>query len=463
MKKAGRKDESYQGSKSHGSELGRSGSAKDNEGESFDDEDRSNSQSSKSSVESEEKRAPMPLGKRNSGMSTKGLGNASAVKLSKNSFITSNANKSASKTSLESKRVIGHTELLKDHSNVNNADESYKLKMRSLKHLHLIHELKEPPNDKTSKFKSASEKPGNLVIDYAMDWKPPLRRRINVWGEVEYVTVQVRIFHGDSEHDFSSRFLPNEHTAQIICDAIAAREGLNVKERKLFSIWIVGKDLELQVRSYQDIFEVVSVWNEWVVKYTHYPEAANPANPINRHWFVYRKEASISIKEEKALMRESGQLLVYGQARTNYLSSRYVCTWQVAVELAATMLQIMQGDYDQRRYPIGFLKYDYRKFRDPEKLASLIPPHLISKLSNHEWEDLITKKYVELTGFLPIVARQLYLAIVRKWECYGCSFFPVCVEPPPSGYFEYRTQNWALGAGPNGIVIIDYDSNVQWF
>lgn len=39
------------------------------------------------------------------------------------------------------------------------------------------------------------------------------------------------------------------------------------------------------------------------------------------------------------------------------------------------------------------------------------------------------------------------------------SFFPVCSEVPPSGFFEYRTQNWTLGANINGIVVIDNDSN----
>jgi hypothetical protein len=42
-------------------------------------------------------------------------------------------------------------------------------------------------------------------------------------------------------------------------------------------------------------------------------------------------------------------------------------------------------------------------------------------------------------------------------HCYGCSLFPVCAELPPSGFFEYRTQNWFLGVGPNGIVVMDFE------
>ena len=38
---------------------------------------------------------------------------------------------------------------------------------------------------------------------------------------------------------------------------------------------------------------------------------------------------------------------------------------------------------------------------------------------------------------------------------YGCSFFPTCTELPPSGFFEYRTQDWHIGVGPNAVVIVD--------
>ena len=38
---------------------------------------------------------------------------------------------------------------------------------------------------------------------------------------------------------------------------------------------------------------------------------------------------------------------------------------------------------------------------------------------------------------------------------YGCSFFPTCTQLPPSGFFEYRSQNWFIGVGPNGVIILD--------
>nr|KAJ3420718.1 hypothetical protein HK105_005342 [Polyrhizophydium stewartii] len=52
-----------------------------------------------------------------------------------------------------------------------------------------------------------------------------------------------------------------------------------------------------------------------------------------------------------------------------------------------------------------------------------------------------------------------FLEVVRGWPCYGCSFFPACIELPPSGFFEYRTQNYFIGVNYSGIVVIDADQN----
>jgi hypothetical protein len=53
--------------------------------------------------------------------------------------------------------------------------------------------------------------------------------------------------------------------------------------------------------------------------------------------------------------------------------------------------------------------------------------------------------------------RSTFLDFIRPMPCYGCSFFPACGELPPSGFFEYRTQNWFIGVGPNGVVVMDFD------
>ena len=72
-------------------------------------------------------------------------------------------------------------------------------------------------------------------------------------------------------------------------------------------------DLELQLRPDQDIFELMVFWNRWVMKYTHFPEAENAQHPVNRHWFVYRREASVTIAQEKRLAGNESISLLFGE------------------------------------------------------------------------------------------------------------------------------------------------------
>lgn len=303
-----------------------------------------------------------------------------------------------------------------------------------------------------SKYISAAEKETRGLND--SDWKPPLQRHKDVWGEVAFLTIRIRIVSGDSDHDFNARFPADQMTAGLVCSAIAAKERLQPREFPLFSIWIISKDLELQIRPSEDLYDIASNWNSWVLKYTHFPQAANPDDPVNHFWFVYRREAAVTIKEEISFMRESAQLLCYGQAKYNHLCSRYVSSFKDTAALAAAILQGTKGDYSEYICPPGYLLSN-------EILTTLMPLHFIDRLKPKEWEDLIIERYKDLRGCKPVVARQAFLSIVRKWDSYGCSFFPACAEIPPSGFFEYRTQNWAIGVGPNGFVIIDYDANVN--
>jgi hypothetical protein len=103
---------------------------------------------------------------------------------------------------------------------------------------------------KTAKFKTAAD--NNVKgVDEASGWKQPLRRHKNpTTGEVEFVTILVRVLSGDSgmikintEHDFQARFSSTTLTPEIVCEAIAEKEQLNPAEATLFSLWVVSKDL----------------------------------------------------------------------------------------------------------------------------------------------------------------------------------------------------------------------------
>ena len=83
------------------------------------------------------------------------------------------------------------------------------------------------------------------------------------------------------------------------------------------------------------------------------------------------------------------------------------------------------------------------------------------KMKTETLEELVTIKYKAFVGMSKFQAINEYfrltrfMTLVRKMPTYGCSFFPACTELPPNGFFEYRTQDWHIGVGPNAIVVVD--------
>lgn len=102
-------------------------------------------------------------------------------------------------------------------------------------------------NNRAKKFKNtANDKKVDGVTqrEGAPEWKQPLKRHVNpATGETEFVTILVRVLSGDAEHDFHARF-PNEALLpEAVCAAIAEKEMLDKDDAKLFTLWVVSKDL----------------------------------------------------------------------------------------------------------------------------------------------------------------------------------------------------------------------------
>ena len=49
------------------------------------------------------------------------------------------------------------------------------------------------------------------------------------------------------------------------------------------------------------------------MKYTHFPEAIDQKHHVNHYWFVYRREAGISMKEERELAGPAAMSLLFGE------------------------------------------------------------------------------------------------------------------------------------------------------
>ncbi|RKO96558.1 hypothetical protein CXG81DRAFT_11181, partial [Caulochytrium protostelioides] len=222
-------------------------------------------------------------------------------------------------------------------------------------------------------------------------WLPPLQRHVRPDGSVEYVTVRVRVLSGDTDHDFNAKFPDGPIEARDITDVIAAKEGLTSLSAALFSLWIVGKDLEIQLQPDMDIFVIMCKWYQFMMQYAHFPEASNPNDSINRHWFIYRREASLSRQLEITCKEDVAIKLLYGEAKRNIHSGRWPCSIGDAISLAALQLQSISGDYHVKKNPHGYLSRN-------DAYKNFIPRHLHGKLKPSKWEAALTMQYKENSG-----------------------------------------------------------------
>ncbi|KAI8615367.1 hypothetical protein BC830DRAFT_1064468 [Chytriomyces sp. MP71] len=189
-------------------------------------------------------------------------------------------------------------------------------------------------------------------------WSPPIQDIIDPFtNEHKSTSVKVRLLLGDTFLDVHLSIPPGPIRCSAVCASVVERQGITREAASLFALWIVGKDLELQVRPGADLLEVVVDWNKLVVKYTHFPQAVDPDHLFNQYWLIFRREASVCKSVERATSLKDGIALkmLFGEAKRNIVTGRYPCTSKDAVNLAALQMQASMGNYDPLRCPSGYI------------------------------------------------------------------------------------------------------------
>jgi hypothetical protein len=160
-----------------------------------------------------------------------------------------------------------------------------------------------------------------------------------------------------------------------------------------------------------------------MLQYTHYTEAAVAANPINRYYFVYKREAILSRNmDEQAKNAFIVAQLLYGEAKRNFLNGRYLISPEDEYKMAAYQLF--------NRYGV-FMEKKLQKFENnPDILKGVLPArYQIVKTTNAK----IIQEYQVLPDYFDAMTE--FLNFFISLPCYGSCFFPVCEERPPLGYF----------------------------
>ncbi|KXS22365.1 hypothetical protein M427DRAFT_50695 [Gonapodya prolifera JEL478] len=301
---------------------------------------------------------------------------------------------------------------------------------------------------------STSESPTSGARDGANEIPPIFRHFNSQLNRCDCIVVRVRIYAGDVVKEQTLKFSDDEMLlVQDVHKAVADKEGLSETSRKMFAMWMVGSQVELQLRPYIDLFEMLSLWPRWVEKYTHHPNVTPASSPFSapcKFHLSFRRECLVPKAKERKVAEEAAVRLLFGEARRNVLAGRYPCAVEDACVLAGVQMQLRHGDFDPRKHGDGFLS---------DQLEEFVPRSLIERLKPSDWEARIYDNHRKYKGRSPIICRMLYLQFVRQWPFYGSAFFPCCRTVPPGGFFEYRKENWLCAVNAEGISIVDVAKN----
>jgi len=129
-------------------------------------------------------------------------------------------------------------------------------------------------------------------------------------------------------------------------------------------------------------------------------------------------------------MTDTTLALLFHEAHQNFLSGFYPCVEHDIVMLAATVMQILQGDYDSKKDK-QFLSNEY-------SLAKILPAHKLRD-RNFNWCQHIMSEHKHLSSSrsqnnLPSLQYR-YLSFCEKFLVYGSTFFTslMFVDKPVKG------------------------------
>jgi hypothetical protein len=138
--------------------------------------------------------------------------------------------------------------------------------------------------------------------------------------------------------------------------------------------------------------------------------------------FLYKAKLVLKTTNKEIMSDPECVNLIYLQAVSDVVTSRYPATEKDVTVLAALQLQANHGDFKKDVHVPGWLT---------AKLTDYMPKDLLMKKGKSstklekEWEQMILAKFTKVSGFTPLEAKLNYLDYVQEWVFYGATFFMV--------------------------------------
>lgn len=239
--------------------------------------------------------------------------------------------------------------------------------------------------------------------------------------------VSVRVFFLDLK--YITLRVDSWTTVRELEDSIAS--ALKVQNSQPFSLCEVSTTEDERIPDPDErIMDIISFWSRTALEAT-----GKGSTEFEEFCFQYKVGLFYDIEDTDLAAVE----LFYIQATHDIVDSRYPCSEQDSITLAALQMQEEYGDYP------GDGKCTYLR----GNLGKYITKRLIEQSENGVLEDKIYALYAKLTGYSQLEARLSYLDYVKSWKIYGSTYF--FVEPQDS---KELPKECVLAVNGKGITVI---------
>ena len=256
------------------------------------------------------------------------------------------------------------------------------------------------------------------------------RREIPTKLELETLrrggVVTVRVFFLDGK--YATLRADSWTTVRELEDAVSTL--LKIENNEPFSLCEVSTSEEERVPDPDErILDIISFWDRTA------NEALAKGSDVEEFCFQYKIGLFYDIEDTDLSAIE----LLYIQATHDIVDSRYPCSEQDSITLAALQMQEEYGDYP------GEGKCTYLR----GNLGKYLAARLIQQSEASALEEHIYKLYSKLDGYSQLEARLSYLDYVKSWKIYGSTYF--FVEPQNN---KDLPKECVLAVNNKGVTVI---------
>jgi hypothetical protein len=257
------------------------------------------------------------------------------------------------------------------------------------------------------------------------------RRELPTKLELETIrrggVVTVRVFFLDGK--YATLRADSWTTVRELEDSISTL--LKIQNNEPFSLCEVSNTEEERVPDPDErILDIISFWDR-----TANEGFEKGSTDIEEFCFQYKIGLFYDIEDTDLAAIE----LLYIQATHDIVDSRYPCSEQDSITLAALQMQEEYGDY------LGEGKCTYLR----GNLGKYLAARLIQQSDGATLEEQIYTLYAKLVGYSQLEARLSYLDYVKSWKIYGSTYF--FVEPQNS---KDLPKECVLAVNNKGVTVI---------